>query len=322
MNKYIGHQHQIYGVEEMRLCGGKADGMRILQIRNGNGLELTVSADRCADIPRLTFKGYNFGYFSPCGYVAPQYYDKDGVGFLKSFTAGFLTTCGLTAVGNPCNDNGEELPLHGTIANTPCENIRHWIEDNAIHVVATVRDAEIFSHKLLLEREYIIYLDKNEITLTDTIKNIGSNECPLEILYHCNMGYPLLDENAVISIPSTEVAPRNEHSKTGIDRWCEVEKPQNGYEEMCYYHTIKGDATVSIFNKKINKGLVMNYDANNLKQFVQWKMMGEYDYVMGLEPANCLPDGRNVMREKGMLETLKAGEERVFKLNFKFVEEI
>ena len=66
----------------------------------------------------------------------------------------------------------------------------------------------------------------------------------------------------------------------------------------------------------------MNYDANNLKQFVQWKMMGEYDYVMGLEPANCLPDGRNVMREKGMLETLKAGEERVFKLNFKFVEEI
>ena len=322
MNKYIGHEHQIYGVEEMRLCGGKADGMRILQIRNGNGLEFSVSADRCADIPRLIFKGDNFGYFSSCGYVAPQYYDKEGTGFLKSFTAGFLTTCGITAVGNPCNDNGEELPLHGTIANTPCENIRHWIEDNAIHVVATVRDAAIFAHKLLLEREYIIPLDKNEIQLIDTVKNIGSDECPVEILYHCNMGYPLLDENAVISIPSTEVLPRNEHAKTAIDKCLEVEKPQNGYEEMCYYHKITGDAEVSIFNKKINKGLVMNYDAGNLKYFVQWKMMGEYDYVMGLEPANCLPDGRNVMREKGMLETIKAGEKRIFKLNFRFVEEI
>ena len=205
MNKYIGCEQQIYGVEESRLVGGRGDGMRLFNVRNGKGLEFTVSADRCADISRLSFKGDNFGYFAPCGYVAPQYYDKDGVGFLKSFTAGFFTTCGLTAVGSPCTDDGEELPLHGTIANTPCENIRHWIEDNAIHVVATVRDAEIFSHKLLLEREYIIYLDKNEITLTDTIKNIGSNEWPLEILYHCNMGYPLLSENSIVNVPNKGV---------------------------------------------------------------------------------------------------------------------
>ena len=75
MNDYIGHESQLYGVEEVRLVGGKGDGMRLLNVKNGKGLEFTVSADRCADISRLSFKSVNFGYFSPCGYVAPAYYD-------------------------------------------------------------------------------------------------------------------------------------------------------------------------------------------------------------------------------------------------------
>lgn len=101
-SKYLGHEQQLSGVEEHRLVGGKGDGMRLLEVRNGKGLECTVSADRCADLSRVTFMGRNIGYFSPCGYVAPAYYDKEGSNWLKSFTAGFLTTCGLTAVGSPC----------------------------------------------------------------------------------------------------------------------------------------------------------------------------------------------------------------------------
>ena len=199
MNKYMGHTNQVYGVETMHLSGGKGDGMRMLYVRNGKGLEFWVSADRCADIVRLSVKGDNFGYFAPCGYVSPKYYDNKGTGFLKSFTAGFFTTCGLTAVGSPCTDNGEELPLHGTISNTPCENIGHWISDDKIHIKAIVRDAAIFSYQLILEREYIVSLDKNEIFMTDTIKNIGSTDAPIEVLYHCNMGYPLLTENAILT---------------------------------------------------------------------------------------------------------------------------
>lgn len=320
MNKYIGNTKQIYGVEEVRLVGGKGDGMRLLQVRNGKGLEFTVSLDRAADISRLSLKGDNFGYFAPCGYVAPQYYDGVGIGFLKSFTAGFFTTCGLTAVGNPCVDDGEETPLHGTISNIPCENFGHWETEDAIHIKAVVRDAALFARQLILEREYVVSLKSNEILLRDTVKNIGSIDSPLQILYHCNMGYPLLDENAKITIPSVSVTPRNEHAAEGIANHVEVEKPQRGYEEMCYFHEMHGNTVVSIFNPAIGKGLEMHYDADNLKYFTQWKLMGEYDYVMGLEPGNCLPDGRNVMREKGLLEILHPGEEKTFEIKFKFTE--
>ena len=51
---YYGHESQLFGVEEYRLAGGKGDGMRLLQVKNGLGLEFTVSADRCADIARLS----------------------------------------------------------------------------------------------------------------------------------------------------------------------------------------------------------------------------------------------------------------------------
>ena len=52
---YYGHPSQFFGVEEHRLVGGRGDGMRLLEIRNGLGLELTLSVDRCCDISRLSF---------------------------------------------------------------------------------------------------------------------------------------------------------------------------------------------------------------------------------------------------------------------------
>ncbi len=320
MNKYVGCESQIYGVLEMRLTGGKGDGMRMLNVRNAKGLEFWISLDRCGDISRLSVKGDNMGYFSPCGYVSPKYYDNRGAGFLKSFTAGFFTTCGFNGVGTPCIDDGEEIPLHGTISNTPCENFCHFIENDEIHIKLTVRDAAIFDRKLILEREYICPINENKIFLKDRIKNIGSSKYPIEVLYHCNMGYPLLSENAEVIVPSTEVTPRNEHAREGIDKWNIMEKPQGDYEEMCYYHKVSGKVTASIFNPDINKGVSISFDTKELPYFTEWKMMGEYDYVLGLEPGNCTPDGRDVMRKNGTLEFLEKDGEKVHNIVFDFVE--
>lgn len=320
MNKYIGHPAQISGAEEVILAKGRGKGMTLLQIRNGIGLEITLSADRAMDIARVALKGDNLGYFSPCGYVVPSFYDNRGSGFLKSFTAGFMTTCGLTAVGSPCTDNGEELSLHGTISNTPCENYSYEETETEITVKAQVRDAAIFSHQLVLEREYRISKTQNMVLLCDKIKNTGSSETPLELLYHCNIGYPLLSENTVPDIPAVMTEPRNDHAKKEISDCFKMEKPQRGYEEMCYYHTLSR-GRVSVYNPDIKKRAAISFDIGELPYFTEWKMMGEYDYVLGLEPGNCLPDGRDVMRRKGLLEFLKPSEEKLCHIEFSFTEE-
>lgn len=253
MNKYIGHESQLYGVEEHRLVGGKGDGMRLFQVKNGKGLEFTVSADRCADISRLSFRGINMGYFSPCGYAAPAYYDDKGTGFLKSFTAGFLTTCGLTAVGSPCTDEGETLPLHGTIANIPAEHI--WWENDTeeIRIHAVINDEGIFAHKLVMYRDISCSLTENKLMIKDRIVNRGDAESPVMVLYHMNMGYPLLSEHALLHIPSRKVSPTNEHAAKDIAAWKQMIPPQPQFEEQCYFHQFDQQGIAAIYNPDINR---------------------------------------------------------------------
>ena len=321
MNPYIGQESQLYGVEEYRLVGGKGDGMRLLQIRNGKGLEMTVSPDRCADISRVSIDGMNVSYFSPCGYVAPAFYQKDGTNWLKSFTAGFLTTCGLEAAGSPCVDEGEVLPLHGSIANTPAEHVWWYEEEDQLIIRATVRDEVLFGRKYVLERTIRVSLSENVFTISDKVINTGDTAQPLQILYHMNMGYPLLDEDSVVTIPADSVTPRDAHAAEGLSDCLKMEVPQRGYQERCFYHHFPGKTgCASIYQPKANKGLTIEFDTRSLDCFVEWKMMGYRDYVLGLEPGNCFPDGRNVMREKGLLKYLQPGESETFSVTVRFFE--
>ena len=322
MNPYIGHSSQLYGAEEVRLVGGKGDGMRLFQVHNAAGLSFTVSADRCADLSRVSFQGANMGFFSPCGYVAPSYYDDQGAGFLKSFTAGFLTTCGLTAVGSPCEDAGETLPLHGTIGNTPCEQI-WWKEDEKhLYIHALINVSRIFSRKLMLKRTIACAKEENVLTLTDTVENQGDTVSPLMLLYHINMGYPLLSEHAILDIPSKTVTPRNHHAAQDLNTWNQMLTPTPGFEEQCYYHSFEGQARAAIYNPDIRKGLEISFDPTTLPCLTEWKMMGVRDYVLGLEPGNCTPDGRDVLRRENKLQFLEPGEQAKFQVRFRFFEEV
>ena len=311
MKHYVGNPLQCRGAEPYVLQGGKGDGMHFLCVRNGKGLEAWISLDRAGDVSRVSFKGDNMGYFAPCGYVAPSYYDGVGAGFLKSFTAGFFTTCGLTAVGSPCTDDGEDLPLHGTVSHIPAE-LRGMDEtDDALTVKLQVRDAVLFGRKLVLNRTYCFSYTENTFTVTDTVTNEADAVSPYMILYHCNMGYPLLSEDSIVCVPNNGMVPRNGHAAERIDSALQMERPQAGYEECCYYFDVKAvndTAKVGIFNKSIDKGFVMSYSKTALPYFTEWKMMGETDYVLGLEPGNCTPDGRDVLRKNGTLRFLQPSE--------------
>lgn len=320
MRQYIGHESQYFGVEEHRLVGGKGDGMRLLQVRNGKGLEFTVSADRAADISRLSFCGMNMGYFAPCGYVAPAYYDDREDGFLKSFTAGFLATCGLTNAGSPCVDEGETLPLHGTIGNTPAEHIYWESDEKEIRIHAKVVDARLFSHKLVLNRTIRCSLEENVFSIEDGIRNEGDAAYPVEVLYHMNMGYPLLSEKSLVYIGSDSVEARNGRAREGIGEWNRMREPEAGFEEQCYYHRFSGEGKAGVFQPEEGLGLLISFDSGNLNYFTEWKMMGVRDYVLGLEPGNCHPDGRRKMREDGTLKILSPGEETKYRFRVSMVK--
>lgn len=314
---YVSQTLQACGVEEHRLVGGRGDGMRLLEVRNGLGLEFTVSADRCADLSRLSFLGRNCGFFSRSGYVHPAYYDGVGKGSEKNFTGGFLATCGLSNVGPPNIDGGEELPLHGTIGNLPAEHIFWDMDEENIIIKAIVPHGGFLAPKLTLTRIITCSTRENTFTISDTIKNEEDSEVPLMLLYHINLGYPLLSEHARLYIPSAQVTPRDPRAAEGLTVWDKVEPPQAGFKEQCYFHQFDTMGSAVLYSPELGQGLTIHFDPKELPYFTQWKMMGQSEYVMGLEPGNCYPEGRAEARRQGRLQMIAPSEERRFTLRFK-----
>lgn len=111
------------------------------------------------------------------------------------------------------------------------------------------------------------------------------------------------------------MTPRDEHAAEDIDNWMKMEKPTAGYQERCYYHKFADRQGIAeIYQPKKDIRLRISFDAEELDGFVEWKMMGVRDYVLGLECGNCYPDGRDVMREIGMLKFLQPGESKLYQV--------
>ncbi len=222
---YYGHESQLFGVEEYRLTGGKGDGMRLCRYATARDWTSPSPPTAARIFPACISAAKTAAFFSANGYVAPAYYDDKEAGWLKNFTAGFLTTCGLLAVGSPCTDEGVRLPLHGAVDNIPAERLLWDMDDEKIWVKAVMRHAQIFAEKLILTRTITCSKQTNEITITDEIENVGGEASPVMILYHMNMGYPMLSEAAELYIPAAAVTPRNAHAAEDLDTWSKVLTP-------------------------------------------------------------------------------------------------
>jgi hypothetical protein len=308
MYKYCGDLSQLFYAREYRFAGGKADGMLAVDINNGSGLLFTVLADRAMDIGHLSLKGNNFSYISKCGYVAPAYFEDSGAESKKSFTAGFLTTCGLTQVGPPCESDGEQLGRHGNVSSLPAEDFSAEVdlEKDVPEIIlkGKMRYGYLFGYNLWMRREIRVQYGVNSITIKDVVENRDGNPCPYMILYHFNIGYPLLDEDAVFDTGAEFLRPRDDDAKDGIDLRGKFETPKLNYKEQVFYYRSRpvkeGLCYAGVYNDKLKGGIRIWFDPAQLPDFVQWKNPGFGDYVLGIEPSNCYPEGRAKQKEYGL----------------------
>ncbi len=324
---YVGHRDQLFRITRMKLTDGKSDGSELLSIYNRSGMHFDVNISRGMDIPYLDFCGQNIGFLSPCGVVSPEYFDDNGLGFLKSFTAGFMTTCGLKVTGSPCEFEGKNYGLHGNLSHTPAEEVRYYIDESqdipCVYIQGKMRDSVIFGERLTLDRSIRCNYQERKIELHDTVTNEGFKKARHMLLYHCNIGYPLLTPESEVFIPSIDVKARTRHSLEGLSHWCKLQEPDPNYEEMCFYHKLLKNSrhysTVAVYNPCLKIGIAIEFDANALDYLIQWKMMGAGDYVLGLEPANSTIDGIEDAINNGSIKYLEAGESKDYHLVFKII---
>lgn len=329
LRRRVGNPDQIAGVRCVQLEDGNERPGRAAFLHTGGGLELTVLLDRGMDIAASSFNGRAMGWRSTTGDVAPQYFEAEGIRWLRNYFGGLVTTCGLSNVGAPAA--GSELSgygLHGRIGNTPARDLKvtqQWEGDRyVVSVTGTMRETSVFFENLTLKRTVSTALGEKRFWIHDEVTNEGFKDTPLMLLYHCNIGWPALDAGSRMVSPSRQVAPRDATAADGKERFNVMDPPTHGYAEKCYYHDMApardGKVTVALLNDGFDRGdgfgVYVKYDAKQLPRFVEWKQMGEQDYVIGFEPCICGVEGKHVDDALGLTNILKPGATRHFDLEF------
>ena len=111
------------------LGDGSERGVRVLEFRTGTGFSFDVLVDRAFDIGRCELGGRSLAWDSGVGFAGPWFYEWEGLGFMRNWGGGFLTTCGIDHTLFMAEDTAaqyhyppkqtEEFPLHGRLSNRP-----------------------------------------------------------------------------------------------------------------------------------------------------------------------------------------------------------
>ncbi len=325
MLAHVGSMEQVAYARRMTIDEGGGKGITVVQVKCGD-LDYVVLLDRGIDIANVNYKGIPISYISKTGLKSPYTFDSRGTEFLRSFTGGLLTTCGMTYFGAPCKDQGEALGLHGRMTGLIGSDIGISCEfeedDYVIRIKGKVRESAVFGENVVLRREIISVLGENRIIIKDEVENEGFTQTPLMLLYHCNFGYPMLSGATILEYESNKTIPRDDIATMGLSDSKVFESPKKVYKEQVFFHQLQGSdyhfAHVNLINPEIGIGMTLHYDTSNLPYMVEWKQMGQGDYVLGLEPATWVTYGRAKAREMNQLKMIEPGELLTFSLDFSF----
>lgn len=323
--EYTGNPSQVFYAQRMKLAEGRADGEDVIEVFNGK-LLMWIMAGRCMDIGRLFFNGQNMAFLSKGGFSNAFNYDSAGTAGLETFAPGFLTTCGLRNSGVPNTCGRESFGIHGRIGQTPAEEVcvdRDLLSDEpAIILKGRTREGKLFGSSLELCREIRIGYGRSEFTITDTVTNFGALEEPLFLLYHFNMGYPLLDENSVFVTTHKYEKPVDKNAETDEENRCVFKTPRPGVPECCYYYRQneeEGRSFAACVNKERGIGVAIHTRPEELPLLCEWKNQAAGDYVMGIEPCNCYGDGRAEHIKRNQAEIIPAYGQKTIHINIKFL---
>jgi hypothetical protein len=134
-------------------------------------------------------------------------------------------------------------------------------------------------------------------------------------LYHCNVGFPVVDEGAELLVPSRRTST---DYGVPVEGYAVMSSPVQGATEACFEHELiaepAGTVPVALVNRSLELGVYQIFRITQLPHHTVWRMMGEGTYALAMEPSTNRDAGRWDARERGELQWLEPGEERRYEL--------
>lgn len=325
---HIGDIGQVAAVRPVQFTDGAEAGVHAFEIETGCGFNFTVLDSRGMDIGKASYKGYPLAWQSQTGAIHPALYEPEGFGWLRGFHGGLLNTCGLTTMGAPSEDHGQHLGLHGRASYTPASNLQwggEWEGDEyKLYLRGTLKEAAVFQEHLLLTRTITTCLGAKSLTLHDRVHNAGFQRTEQMLLYHINLGFPIVEDGSELIAPFAETTPRDAEAEIEKETFNLLHAPRHGYQEKVYFHRLKhlpdGTTFAAVLNRARGLGVYVRLNVHQFPYLTQWKMLGQGTYTVGIEPGNALVLGRAREREEGRLQFLEPDETREYETEIGVLE--
>jgi hypothetical protein len=293
-------------VEEVTRAAG---GERLLLVRLAGGLAFDVRPDRGLDLGQLRVAGVPLAWTSAAGFPAALP-DADGRGWLRAFGGGLLTTCGLLSYGAPSTDGADAHPLHGRYSSLRAHVTRAEVTADAVVVEGVTTEVEVFGAHLELRRRITSPLGSRLVRVEDVLVNRGVEPVEPMVLYHLNLGWPLVDDGTELTVPSTAVEPRDAEAAKGVATWSRFPAPSREYPEQVFRHELPADERLHVTVASA-RGLSVRigFDTAELGSLFQWRVARDGGpVVLGVEPATAATIlGRADARARGLLRPLAPG---------------
>ena len=293
MDGRISNFQQVASIRRYTLTEGRGKGLDVLDCDNGK-IRFLLNVSKACDIMQLYHEGQNMSFVSKNGFT------KREMPFLRRFEGGMLYTCGLDSVGGR-----EGYELHGTLHNIPAEIIRAECNESGIVVEAIIHDTALFGQNLVMKRRVFTEIASDSVSVEDTLFNEGYKAEEYCLLYHINVGYPMLDNGAKVVADVESYTPRTAWAKQNETTMYAMNDAVPNQEETCYFLKLS-KPEIALVNEKIGKKFTVSYSGDTLTRFVEWKSMASGDYALGLEPCTTELDDRFAYK------TIEAGEEIKF----------
>lgn len=326
----VGRFDQLAGVRLVTLGDGAGRGVRVLEFRTGTGFSFDVVVDRAFDIGRCELGGRPLAWISNPGTVGPWYYEPEGWGWFRAWGGGMVVTCGLDHTLGPGEDSAEDfhqphirktMPygLHGRVGGLPARLVGYgesWKGDECVlWAEGEVLQSEIFAEHLVLRRRLEARVGESRFTIHDEVENVGHSLTSHMFLYHCNVGFPVVDEGAELLVPASRTTT---DYGVPIEGYRRLTAPIADFTEACFEHELvaeaQGTVPVAVVNRELGLGVYQVFRLAQLPHHTVWRMMGEDTYALAMEPSTNRDAGRWDARERGELLHLRPGEMRAYDL--------
>lgn len=301
-----GSTAQVASVEQSLRTDGPDAGTRRVRIVAGD-LDVELLPDRGLDLGQVRHRGVPLAWVSPTGWPRPG-----AAGFGASFGGGLVTTCGLLSFGPPSVDAEGAHPQHGRYSGLSASVTRAEVRADAVIVEGTVVEATVLGAHLELRRRVRVPLGEGRIELRDEIVNRGARAVEPMVLYHVNLGWPLVDAGTVLRSPAERVHARDAAAEVGLSTWAEFPEPVADYPEQVFRHELPADRRVSAeVVAASGLGIRISFDTAQLPALFQWRVAQDDGLVLGVEPATAATIlGRADARQAGLLRPLAPGGSR------------